>query len=630
MTIPIDSLCTLGEQELSGGNLKNAATAFQRAIELRPAHAPAWNGLGRCFQFTGQAEQAMRCFDSALVHDPDHLPSRFGRAVILHDLGNLPEARRAYEELLKVAPGQAVFHNNLGTVLDAMQDLKSAERCYQSAIRLDARYATAWANLAGLKTRQNRVEEAREYYTRATGFDPADQVKAMHRDFLCPAFYADRDAIITHRAEYLEVLRRWQTTPPRCSVEALWQAGVCPPFNTLYHGLDERPLREAFSAMLAPWFTATSANRDVAPARTAHPGRTRVGLLVSPGHEGIFLRSMQGIIERLDARFRLFIVCGAPGKPALERALRRDELGFVILPGALEGMAAAIREAQLDILYHWEIGTDATNYMLPHYRLAPIQCTSWGIQVTSGVAAVDYYLSSQFAEPGNAQVYYTERLLLATAPLTYQIRVFVERPATETRRRYGWDSADHLYACIHQPGKIHPDFDHVLGGILRRDRKGKIVLTRDVWTHVSMQLEQRFRHTLADVADRIVFLPYLGSDEYLNVLAACNVTLNPPCYGGVNTTFDALSLGVPPVALEGDRQIARYAAGCLRHIGMHELVAKDLASYTEIATRLGMDEVWRSEVSARLRERSGALFENIESVREHERLFDLMVQETRP
>lgn len=630
MTTPIDSLCTLGEQELAGGNLKNAAAAFRRAIELRPAHAPAWNGLGRCFQFAGEAGQAMRCFDTALAHVPDHLPSRFGRAVILHDLGNLPEARRAYEELLKVAPGQAVFHNNLGTVLDAMQDLQSAERCYQSAIRLDTRYATAWANLAGLRTRQNRIAEAREYYTRATMLDPTDQVRAMLRDFLCPAFYADRDAIIAHRTEYLEVLRRWQTTPPRCNVEALWQAGICPPFNTLYQGLDERPMRETFSAMITPWFAASSANRGVAPARRAISGQTRVGLLISPGHEGIFLRSMQGIIERLDARFRLFIVCGVSGKPILERALKRDELGFVILPGVLEDMAAAVRAAELDILYHWEVGTDATNYMLPHYRLAPIQCTSWGIQVTSGIATVDYYLSSRFAEPENAQVHYTERLLLATEPLTYQFRVRAERPAIETRRRYGWGTADHLYACIHQPGKIHPDFDHVLGGILRGDRKGKIVLTRDVGTYVSMQLEQRFRHTLADVADRIVFLPYLGSDEYLNVLAACDVTLNPPCYGGVNTTFDALSLGVPIVALEGERQIARYAAGCLRHIDMHELVAPDLASYTEIAAKLGADEVWRSEVMARLRERSGTLFENIESVREHERLFDLMVQETRP
>ena len=449
----------------------------------------------------------------------------------------------------------------------------------------------------------------------------------MTRDFLCPAFYADRNAIVVWRAEYLEVLRRWQSTTPQCSIEALSRAGICPPFNTLYHGLDERPLREGFSAMLAPWFAVSSANRDVTPAHTVQPGQTRVGLLVSPGHEGIFLRSMQGIIERLDARFRLFMVCGATGKPALERALRRDELSFVGLRGALEDMAAGVREARLDILYHWEIGTDAINYMLPHYRLAPVQCTSWGIQVTSGIGAVDYYLSSRFAEPEDAQKYYTERLLLATAPLTYQFRVRAARSPIETRRRYGWDTADHLYACIHQPGKIHPDFDRVLGDILRRDRKGKIVLTRDAGTYVSIQVERRFRQTVADVADRIVFLPYLGSDEYLNVLAACDVTLNPLYYGGVNTTFDALSLGVPSVALEGERQIARYAAGCLRHVGMHELVAKDLGSYVDIAARLGMDETWRSEVKTRLSELSGALFENIESVREHERLFDLMVQE---
>jgi tetratricopeptide (TPR) repeat protein len=191
----IGSLCARGENELVVGNLRDAEGDFRRAIELCTSHVPAWNGLGRCYQYTGKPGQALHCFDNALVHDPGHLPSRFGRAVNLTDLGRLQEARETYLELLQAAPEHAILHNNFGTVLDAMQEISGAGRCYEEATRLDPRYATAWVNLAGLKTRQNRVDEAREFYARAVALDPADPVKAMLHDFQCSAFYTDSSEI---------------------------------------------------------------------------------------------------------------------------------------------------------------------------------------------------------------------------------------------------------------------------------------------------------------------------------------------------------------------------------------------------------------------------------------------------
>ena len=71
-----------------------------------------------------------------------------------------------------------------------------------------------------------------------------------------------------------------------------------------------------------------------------------------------------------------------------------------------------VREARCDLIYFWEVGTDPLNYFLPFARLAPVQATGWGTAITSGVAAVDYFLltSELIEQPARSESQYTERL----------------------------------------------------------------------------------------------------------------------------------------------------------------------------------------------------------------------------
>lgn len=79
---------------------------------------------------------------------------------------------------------------------------------------------------------------------------------------------------------------------------------------------------------------------------------------------------------------------------------------IVTFPNGLKAAVERIRETACDVLYYWEVGSDAMNYFLPFARLAPLQCTSHGSQITTGNPAVDYFFSSSLIEPSH----YTERL----------------------------------------------------------------------------------------------------------------------------------------------------------------------------------------------------------------------------
>ena len=129
------------------------------------------------------------------------------------------------------------------------------------------------------------------------------------------------------------------------------------------------------------------------------------------------------------------------------------------------------------------------------------------------------------------------------------------------------------------------------------------------------------------MADRVVFLPRLTPDDYLSLIAVSEVLLDPPHYGGVNSTYDGLSLNIPILTCESNFHIGRYTAACYRKMGLTDCIAADADAYVELAVELGTNPARHAEFSERIRKASPALFEDMEAVREHERLFTKMLEQ---
>jgi predicted O-linked N-acetylglucosamine transferase (SPINDLY family) len=290
-------------------------------------------------------------------------------------------------------------------------------------------------------------------------------------------------------------------------------------------------------------------------------------------------------------------------------------------------IADCVHAAQCDLLYYWEVATDPTNYFLPFLRLAPVQVTSWGIQVTSGIPALDAYLSSDLVEHASAQQHYTEPLYRASTQLTYQLPV--QAPPARGRAAFGLGAHHHVYGCVQNLGKFHPDFDALLAGILRRDDDGIVVLVEDHHRFASETLRRRWRQTMPDVAPRMRFFPPLTQRDYCGLLAECDVLLDPMHFGGVTTTYDALALVRPVITLPTEFHRGRYTAACLRKIGVTETIARDPADYVDLAVTLACDRDRRDAVCVRLREARSAAFEDREAVREHERIFQELLSRVR-
>jgi predicted O-linked N-acetylglucosamine transferase (SPINDLY family) len=438
---------------------------------------------------------------------------------------------------------------------------------------------------------------------------------------LCPAVFADSAELHAQRQILLQTAADFTARKIHVAPLDLLQSHAEFPFNAQFLDGNLRELRAAYAGIFQHLFTE--------PAPTAGTDRPRIGFVVTKGHEGVFLKSQRGVLARLDRqRFAVVVIAPVASAARIKQAVEHPDTELVPLPDRSDHALEAIRAARLDVLYHWEIGTDSHNYFLPMFRLAPVQCTSWGLQATSGMPDVAAYLSSTLVEPADAAAHYSEQLLLANTLLTYQSRLQLpENP--KSREDFGLTAAQHVYTCAQHLGKFHPDFDPLLGGILRNDPQGVLVITEDRFRFAAEQLKARFASTLPDVAGRVRWLPRLPIEEYRALIAASDVLLDPPHFGGVNSTYDGLALGKPIVTCPSPFQRGRYTLGCYRKMNIDDCIATDAAAYVKIAVRLGTDSDYRAALSHRILGASEVLFEDQEAVREHERLFEILVEGAR-
>ena len=97
--------------------------------------------------------------------------------------------------------------------------------------------------------------------------------------------------------------------------------------------------------------------------------------------------------------------------------------------------------------------------------------------------------------------------------------------------------------------------------------------------------------------------------------------LDPIHFGGGNTTYEALALGVPIVTWPGDFMRGRVTAGCYQKMNLSDCIADSAESYIALALRLGQDAAERQRIRERILASSAVLYEDTTVIQELEQFF---------
>lgn len=160
----------LGRLDYDADHYDDAILQFQKAIQLAPDMAQAYNNLGLCYYRQRRNDLAIVNYQDAidLNRKSGHRDAwpYLNLAVAEHSLNQRSEAESHLREAIRLDPNLAIAHFQLGNILDEDGRTDDAISQFQAAARLDPSYAVPHYALARIYRRLgNTAASKREVKT---------------------------------------------------------------------------------------------------------------------------------------------------------------------------------------------------------------------------------------------------------------------------------------------------------------------------------------------------------------------------------------------------------------------------------------------------------------------------------
>jgi len=576
------------QQLQRAGRLREAQAVYEQLVDADAAHAEGWFGLGTLALRTRALPAAVALLAKAAELAPLRAEFRLQYAYALQETGRFDVAAEQLQAACCLQPDVAQYWEDLGIVEQALGETAAAAQAYDRACELQPTLA-----------------------------------RRLKRATLVSPIAASRESILTERAQMDAAMDALLTAEPEGGSDPM-QMALWPNFYWAFHGLSDRSLQTKAATMYLRLFPSLAYVAPHCRSIRRRNGRIRVGLISQFLHNHSIGRTSRGLFAQLPRdRFEvtaLFIA--PPTDDHFSRFIREHAEHCVDVPRDLAAARHLIEARQLDALFYQDIGMEPFSYFLAFSRLAPVQCVSFGHPDTTGIPTVDYFISNDLYETPGAEAHYSERLFLLhnLGSLAYYYRP--ERAELrKMRSHFGLSEDAHVYLCPQNLFKLHPDMDELLASILRRDAAGRLVLIEAKIHGWIELLRRRWAARMADVMDRIVFLPRMDSADYVDLIEVADVMLDTRHFNGMNTSLEAFAVGTPVVTWPGEFQRGRHTQAMLRRMGLDALIAADAQAYVDLAVRLGSDAAFREAMRSEILKCNDVLFEDAAVVREFERFF---------
>lgn len=299
-------------------------------------------------------------------------------------------------------------------------------------------------------------------------------------------------------------------------------------------------------------------------------------------------------------RFEIRCYSHADADDKVGRAVVAASDGFSNLHGLSDdAFCDRIAADGVDILVDlW--GHNAGNRLMAFaQRPAPVQVSWLNYINTTGLTAFDAVLHPDGYRVDGDQAWFSEPIH-NVGPVVAPYRVFDAAPdAGPTPALSG---GGYRFVSAAHPAKINLDVVRTWSAILREAPHVTLELRYSYYKDPALRRSiGALFESCGVAAERILFPPPETGAEFRRALQQADLVLDPFPYQGMTTTLDALAVGVPVLAYEGDYLAVRVAASALRVCGLDELVAASLDEYIANAIALANDPVLTNAIRQRVR-----------------------------
>jgi predicted O-linked N-acetylglucosamine transferase (SPINDLY family) len=581
----------------NGGDPERAIGLLEQAVAARPGCASQRHNLGVAYGLAGRWQDAMGAFAACLSLDANHRESRASYAASLLECGHLEEALDQAHQALATSANSAFLHRTLGRIYAATGQPSEAAQSFHECLRLHPDNPRSLETAGDFFRENGEPGIAAQLFARLSELMP-ESVGAwsksggayMRAGFLEPALAAYRKALFL--------------APDNSQLHSvLLYASVMSPLES---GEDLLTAHRQWQTRLTGLGPEKPFSNSPDPER-----RLRIGILTGEFRSGSANFFLPPVVASHDsANFELFAYSANPDRDAqTERYIRLFRHWRDVAALSDAEVEAAIRADQIDILL------DVSGH-LKHRRLsvfarraAPIQIAYPRYPCTTGLDAMDYRITDEWADPpGETEHHYCEKLLrLPSGYLAYEPPLYAPPVSSLPALANGYVT----FGFFQPPLKLNGGVYDALAKTLLRVPGSRLLFQYAIgdFDCPGRPARQRIEDEMVSRgvdADRLLFRGPVELPERLAIVAETDIALDSFPYSGQTNTCECLWMGVPVVTLAGSRFSARVSAAILYRAGLGDWVGESEKEYSEIAVAKSSDLAALAELRRTLRNRFAA------------------------
>lgn len=535
-----------GQALLNAGNAGEAVHYFDRVIALSSTRHEGYYCRAKALRALGYIDEAIAGYQRAIHYAGEVTGPAVELAGLYEQVRRIPEATALYRRLLARFPDNTHILNSAASHYIKLYRSQEAAALLNRSIEIDAHQVSAHATLASVYKSIGMLDRYRKSSGMAMSLAEPDPV-SFSTYLLNSNYFPD----ITNR-ELFEEHKKWDRL-----------------------------------------FSTPDAQFDHAQHDRSNGRKLRIGYISADFRNHAVYYCIEPMLASHDKNgFEVFCYYNAIGK---DQVTRRFE-GYAdvwrdIYSLTDEQVARLIYEDRIDILVDLSGHTAGNRLSVVAKKPAPVQIEYEAYPNTTGLAAIDYKLTDRWLDTEVDRQWHSEKLVsLGECFICYQPNPDapeVSEPPVATNRHVTLGSFSNLY-------KINNSVVKLWSELLHRVPDSRLMFFRlsindEAVSHFQMLFQER-----GIDKSRLVFVGEIparyaalqGGTGCMAMMSECDFILDTFPYSSHTIALEALWMGVPILALYGNRHASRVCASIVSAAGHPELIARSREEYLDKAVAL--------------------------------------------
>ena len=550
-------LCSLGNVLNDMGLMQEAADKYKQAIVLKPDFAMAFNNLGNALAKTELKDEAFKNYRHALEIKPDYVEAYINMGLLFKNMKKLDEAIGAYQAALSLDPESAVACNNLAGVLRLIGRVKEALVYSEKALANYPNRPEFWTTYADVLVDAFRLDEAIECYIKALSFKSDRADKFNQNVFASLLFYLNYHPDLPAETIF-DVYREYDER-------------FCVPFRANWRTFEN--LKDANRKLKIGY---------VSSAFATHPCKNfLLPLLEHHQHQDFEIYAFAELneIDEYTERYKLLV-----------------DHWVVTTWMSDDSLVEKVRAEQIDILVDISGHTSGHRLAVFARKPAPVTLHWLDFGYTTGLTAIDYYLTDQHSVPDGQDHLFSEKPWRLSRP------AFVFRPNPGMGEMGNLPAATNGYVTfgtLTRAIRINHRTVRVWSEILKQVPNSKLIINSGNFRTREVQEAMLARFAARGISAERIDIGY--ESPPWDTLRKIDIGFDCFPHNSGTTLFETLLMGVPFITLAGRASVGRLGSSILHGVGHAEWVAYSEEEYIQKAVDLAHDHQHLAEIRRHLR-----------------------------